>query len=402
MHINGGINTEKYWNCDVSKNADISPLALSVTLSAYGDKIIVKEGDWVSVGEPLTKNMKAHSSVSGKVVSAHSNSITIENDKHYNLSNTIRPFNKRLSDASCDDLLEYISKLGIITDGQFLYDSIISRPENTKVLLVSCSDTLPYISNEHHNILNSATQLVYGAKILAKALSATSIVFCLEKRYKKTYIDFINNIKKQRTMDVMIHSSKYPADKKYFLSKQFASANRKCKFRYDDFFYVKGSVCSELFESFKTGCPVVRKNIVINGPISNNPCNVNVPIGTSIEEILRLTDNNLNDNTKIILDNSVNGKPATVDSFIDKSNTAILLCKDESQVAENASCISCNLCHKACPANLFPAKFVEGNSSKVHKCIDCGCCTYVCPSKIDIRSFIIKLRQEKEANNNEK
>ncbi len=401
MRIKGGLYTGEYWNADVTNSADISPSASSVTLSAYNDKIIVKEGDWVSIGDPLTKHMKAHASVSGRVISAKHNRIIIENDNNYNRSISVRPFNKRLSDASFDDISGHIAKLGIMSNGQLLYDDILTQKGSAKILLVSCSDTAPYISYEHINMSSNSTSLVYGAKIIAKSLGVTNVVFCIQKRYKNAYNEFILNIEKQKNMSVLIHSSKYPADKNVFLSKQFAAQNRKlkAKFKLDDFFYIKGSVCTEVFEGFKTGCPTVKKNIIITGPAATNPCYVNVPVGTSIKEILELTGNTISEKTSLTLDNSISGTAATVDSAIGKENSTILM-SEAQDIISNTSCVSCISCHKACPINLYPMVFLEGKAADLHKCIECGCCSYVCPSKIDILSHILNLKQEKEKNKN--
>ena len=142
----------------------------------------------------------------------------------------------------------------------------------------------------------------------------------------------------------------------------------------------------------KTGMPLVRKRITIDGSAIRVPCNVNVPIGATIPDVIEASGGLTEDAGKVIMGGSMMGVALDrIEASIIKHNNAILVFGEkEAAIPEETQCIRCARCVTACPMNLMPTnldlmarnKDVEGlQQYHVMDCIECGCCTYVCPAK---------------------
>jgi electron transport complex protein RnfC len=142
----------------------------------------------------------------------------------------------------------------------------------------------------------------------------------------------------------------------------------------------------------KTGMPLVRKRVTLDGSGLNLPSNVNVPIGALIPDVIEAAGGLAEEAGKIIMGGSMMGVAVDrLDVSIIKHNNAILVFgKKEASIPDETQCIRCGRCITACPMHLMPTnldimarnKDFEGlKQYHVMDCIECGCCTYVCPAK---------------------
>jgi len=142
----------------------------------------------------------------------------------------------------------------------------------------------------------------------------------------------------------------------------------------------------------KTGMPLVRKRLTLDGSGLKMPCNINVPIGAMIPDVIAHAGGNAGEAGKIIMGGSMMGVALDrIETSILKQNNAILVFdKDEAMTPLETQCIHCGRCVEACPMHLMPTQLDIGSRNKdveqlnafyIMDCIECGCCTYVCPAK---------------------
>jgi len=142
----------------------------------------------------------------------------------------------------------------------------------------------------------------------------------------------------------------------------------------------------------RTGMPLVKKWITLDGGAVKTPGNFEVPIGSTIEDVIEKAGGLKADPSKIIMGGPMMG--VAVDDIkrpILKHNNAILvLTEEEAALPEESACIQCGRCFRACPMRLMPAALdkatrannpAELSERHVLNCIECGSCTYVCPAK---------------------
>lgn len=383
LRFKGGIHPDEHNYTAKSEIIDITPPSF-VSISLCGQKPIVAVGDWISVGDPLCENNRAHSSVSGKITEIKNNRVIIESDGYMTKSIALRPFSKKLTDATKEDLISHISRLGIESEGMPLIEIMNNNAEG-KILLVSCSENEPFLCSEHRIALEYTKELLLGSKILMKAMSLKKIVFTVNKNYRELY-------KKLRAVtaalpyaDVEKHSSKHPADKKEILIRSYAAAHIKeaVHLSRESFVYCRPSVCTAVFEGFRYGTPIVNRVITVDGDCILKPANFRVPIGCSIEHVLKESSAVCNEKTVLICGGPITGCVVAPDSYVEKSDHGLIALGDKYTSHKVLSCISCGSCHKVCPVGLYPMRFLEGNTEGLTKCIKCGSCSYACPAKLE-------------------
>ena len=149
------------------------------------------------------------------------------------------------------------------------------------------------------------------------------------------------------------------------------------------------STMAFLEEYFRTGMPLVSRSLTIDGDAIGKPCNVTVPVGTSIREVLEYAQCRFEDVRRLIGGGPMMG--AGLPSFdlpVTKTNNAVLALTSDKPAVTTA-CIRCGRCVNVCPLKLMPTAMeqayrrrdkAELESLHMSLCMLCGCCSYVCPA----------------------
>ena len=140
----------------------------------------------------------------------------------------------------------------------------------------------------------------------------------------------------------------------------------------------------------KTGMPMVQRMVTVDGDAVGKPCNVMVPMGTPVQDVLDFAQCDMERAKKVLYGGPMMGiaVPDTADPILKANNAVLALEKFVSP--KPTACIHCGRCVHACPLRLMPTEiakaFRQGDSEalgklKVTLCMNCGCCTYACPAK---------------------
>ncbi len=149
------------------------------------------------------------------------------------------------------------------------------------------------------------------------------------------------------------------------------------------------STMAFLEEYFRTGMPLVSRSLTIDGDAIGKPCNVTVPVGTSIREVLEFAECRFDEVSRLIGGGPMMGAGLPeFDMPVTKTHNAILaFTKDKPAVT--TACIRCARCLDVCPLNLMPTAMEQAYRKRdrvrleeLHTslCMLCGCCSYVCPA----------------------
>jgi electron transport complex protein RnfC len=152
---------------------------------------------------------------------------------------------------------------------------------------------------------------------------------------------------------------------------------------------------SFIAEYAKTGMPLIKKRVTIDGGAVNKPCNVDVLIGTSLNEVFDFCGGFKETPKKVLMGGPMMGiaQFSLETSVVKHTNALLAFSEEESNLPPQTPCIRCGRCVRACPMNLMPLKLnksalreniEELNKYHVNDCIECGSCSYVCPSKIHL------------------
>jgi electron transport complex protein RnfC len=142
----------------------------------------------------------------------------------------------------------------------------------------------------------------------------------------------------------------------------------------------------------KTGMPLIKKRITVEGSAVARPKNIEALIGTPVSKVFEFAGGFRNECAKMIMGGPMMGLALYTEDMPVMKYTNAILALDAASAAqpEETACIRCGRCVTVCPMNLMPLNinnYTRFNNYdlleklNVADCIECGSCSYVCPAK---------------------
>lgn len=390
----------------------------------------VKVGDTVDVGQVIGAtdafvSAPIHSSISGtvkkidKVITADGNkvdAITIESDGEYRLCKDIKP--PVVNNLS--DLLKAVRESGLVGLGGAGFPAHVKlnipADKNVDTLIINVAECEPYITADHREVLENSWGIMSGVYALKELLGIKRVIIGVENnkpdaiKVLKAIAD--SEVDKYDEVGILPLKASYPQGAEKVLIQACTGRMVPMGGLPSDAGCVVMNVASVAFisEYLKTGIPLIKKRLTVDGDAINEPKNVIVPIGTPIKDVIEFCGGYKGEPKKIIMGGPMMGASvANDDVFIAKPNNAILVFSEKlAKLKEPSACIHCGKCVDACPLSLLPTKIARAVGQKDTKamldadilnCMECGCCTYACPAH---RHIVQTIRLGKQLINNEK
>ena len=366
---------------------------------------VVKNGATVKIGQVIAEassyvSAKIHATVSGKIKSIDtailSNgkkipSILIESDGLDETYDEITPPEIN----SFDDFISAVQDSGIVGLGGAGFPTAVKlNAKSVDEIIINGAECEPYITSDTRTMLDRSEDIDYGIELLKKWLSPKKIIFGIEKN-KPDCISSVSKIcEKHENASVKALKSIYPqGGEKVLVYHTTGKTVLEGKLPLDvGVIVINCTTLAEIARYVKTGMPLVKKCITVDGSAVAEPKNIIAPIGTRICDIIEFCGGLKAPAKKIILGGPMMGwSVESAEMPIMKNTNAVLFFdeKDANLPAETA-CIKCGACANACPFGLDPKAFVQALRTnddealvdlKAHICMECGCCAYVCPAK---------------------
>ncbi len=395
---------------------------------------LVTKGDRVKKGQLIGStnselSCPIHSSISGTVTDIEMrNSYTghgkaafviIENNFKDELCESFSPYQGDIFSADSDAIIEFIKNAGICGQGgdSFpTYAKISSATGKVNEIIINCAECEPYITEKHRLMLESSNKIVKGALVLMHATGASHMTFAIENNK----MDAVSMITKAtdglENVCVEVLKTKYPQDDERQLVYVIKGIQIPAGKHPTDVGCVvfNAETCISVYNAVFEGMPLIETVLTVDGDSIKRPCNLRIPVGTSISDIAEHCGGVKENLSKI-----VNGGPMmgtsqwSFDTVVTKNTSALLFLSDHTQDNNEGNCIHCGKCLEVCPMNLMPnylaafSKIKDLDSLKnfnIMSCVECGCCTYICPGNVPIvqyirtsKNYIISDTKKKEA-----
>lgn len=367
---------------------------------------LVQAGDYVKVGEKIGDSaafMSApvHASVSGfvkeikEVVALNGRlckTVVIESDNRMQLSSEIKQpvINTR------EDFIAAVRESGAVGLGGAGFPTHVKlafNPEKTPIdtLLVNGAECEPYITSDYREIMENADAVLGGIRLIMKNLDIPRAIIGIEA-------DKPEAVEKLRKLTAPMPAIKvvklpvgYPQGAEKMLVHSLTGRTVKEGGLPSDVGCVMINVSTAGFihSYIRTGMPLVKRRITVDGNIVNAPCNFIVAVGIPLHEVISAASL-CGAPDKVILGGPMMGACAfDPDTPLAKTNNAVLLFSN-APVYKESPCIRCGRCVRACPINLMPTELEHAydirdaaalKKLKVSLCMNCGACSFVCPAK---------------------
>ena len=387
---------------------DIVVIPLSMHSGAPANPT-VKAGDKVKVGQKIGEaaafiSGNVHSSVSGTVLAVEPRphptrgggvlSVVIQNDKKNEIADTVKPHGD-IASLTPLQIINIVKESGIVGMGGAGFPTPVKLAPNKPIdtVLLNGCECEPMLTADHRVLLEYADDVIYGLRVMMKAVSAAKGIIAIEDN-KPDAIEFMQTkVEGIEDIEVVGVKTKYPqgAEKmliKRILRRQVPSGGLPAD--------VGAVVCNvstskAIADAIKTGMPLIERVVTVTGEKVKRPGNFIVKIGTPVKELIDYCGISTDDITL-----KTGGPMMGIDitdievPVIKSTNGIIALDNDEF---DTVSCIKCGRCVDVCPMELKPLYFAkyhdEGNwqgmlDLSILDCIECRCCEYICSSKIPI------------------
>jgi len=400
-------------------------------------ELLVKEGDYVRIGQPIGKVKDApsapvHASISGTVTSIEqlrlpdgrvSSAVRIESDGKRQYISSVKK-NENFLDFTPKILWQLLFQSGIVGMGgegySAFYKCQIAEEFGVDTLLINGIQCEPYLTCDSYQLRERSSKVIQGAAALAGVLQIKKIRFCIQDKWMReieamyTALQGVETEFLDKEMEILLFRSRYPQGYEKLLcqavyEKPF-DLNKTVEEQYKAVVF-NVSTCCAFAEMLEKNLPCVSRIITLSGDQMDKK-NIQVPIGTRVSELLAAVPEAKDAN--IVLGGAITGVPISdLDMPVMKTTTGITVLQNE--IPKPMHCIRCGSCESACPMNLIPhlcERLILGNKEKkleklpIEQCISCGACSYVCPSKHSLSYHIAryahqarmkKMEGEKEA-----
>lgn len=265
------------------------------------------------------------------------------------------------------------------------------------VLIVNCAECEPYITSDTCTAVNNTDDAVFGIMSIAEYLGIPRVILGVEEGNVHMLMAVEKIAGEVPNIEVSLLKDYYPQGaERVLIYHTTGRVVRMGQLPIDvGVIVVNISTAVELGRYLKTGVPMLKRCVTVDGCAVRERRNVTVPIGTKVRDVVNFCGGLCERPKALLFGGPMMGVEA--DSFetplLKNTNALLMLTADEMNVSPASNCIRCGSCLAVCPYSIDPAAIARalkrGNieSVKAHRvdaCMECGCCSYVCPAKLPL------------------
>lgn len=388
---------------------------------------VVKKGEYVYLGQVVGQSdayvsAPVHASVSGTVAEVTKimltggqpvEAVVIESDGLMEPDPEIRPPERIYDKKTLAGAAKAAGLVGLGGAGFPAHVKLnVPEDKNIDTLIINVAECEPYVTSDHREALENGKNVLEGIYAVKEILDVHRVLVAVEDN-KPDVIETLRKIADDPRRDphdevrVLPLKSRYPQGAEKVLVQACTGRTVPAGALPADVGCLVMNIGSVSFLAsyMRTGMPLTKKRVTIDGSAIKNPQNVIVPIGTAIQDVVEFCGGYKAEPKKLLMGGPMMGIALTSDQLpILKQNNAILAFDEkEAKLYETTACIRCGRCVAACPMNLMPTKLERAAQKKdleamkelnINTCMECGCCAFSCPAG---RRLVQNIRMGKAA-----
>ena len=388
----------------------------------------VKKGDTVEAGQKIGDSdafvsAPVHSPVNGKVkeiglashaVLGRSPAVVIEADPDNNPPKGLPDLEEEIDVERCsaEQICNAVREAGIVGMGGAGFPTRVKIEPNPRLpketMIINGCECEPCISCDYRLMVEQPRQIIAGMKLVKKASGCSRVIIGIEDN-KPEAIKVMSAALKATTgcedVEVVPVKTKYPQGGERQLIRAILKKNVPTGGipPMIGVLVLNVATAAAIAEAVICDWPVTHRVVTVTGRAVDNPSNLYVPIGTSVNELIEFCGGVTQKSAKVVLGGPMMGIAiADLTMPITKTTGAITVLMGEEIgrakfARRQTPCIRCGRCIEVCPERLNPTKIAHAvkynlldlaQSYYMAGCMECGCCSYVCPANIEVTGYI--------------
>ena len=373
---------------------------------------LVKVGDTVDVGQKIGDSdayvsAPIHASISGKVTAItqatlpggqRTDAVVIQSDGEMRVSPDVKPPKVDSAESLCRALRE--SGLVGLGGAGFPAHVKLNVPKDKHIdtLIINAAECEPYITADNREAIENAQSVLEGVYIIRDLLHIDRVIIAVENN-KPDVIETLTRIADNPERDpddnvrVLPLRARYPQGAEKVLVKSCTDRVIPLGKLPADVGCIVMNITSVAFvaDYLRTGMPLVKKRVTVDGSAIQHPQNVLVPVGTKISDLVAFCGGWKAEPAKLLMGGPMMGLALTGDDLpiLKQNNGLLAFAEGDAVLPEPTACIRCGRCVAGCPMDLMPTqleKYAElGDVDALNRygvmcCMECGTCAYNCPA----------------------
>ena len=323
-----------------------------------------------------------------------------------------------INSLSAKHINQQIAQAGIVGLGGALFPSAAklhtAQKMHVETLIINAAECEPYITCDDALMRRCPEEVILGVLLLKKVIGAKKCLIGIEDNKPEAYhalleaISGYNMPHTEAQIEVIPIPARYPAGGEKQLiqvltGKEVPSAGLPMDI---------GMIChnvttaASVYQAVYRGEPLTSRIVTITGGAVKQPQNMEVPIGTSIRDVLMQVGLHEDKIEKVIMGGPMMGFALpSLDVPITKATNCLLVSEQYELATPPPAmpCIRCARCADSCPMSLLPQQMYwyakareleKAEDYNLFDCIECGCCSYECPSNIPLVQYFRYAKNE--------
>lgn len=283
-----------------------------------------------------------------------------------------------------------------------------SKSKKKKIsLVVRMFDEDPYRITDSLMAKLFFDEIVQGARIVAKAINATGILFAIDQKLSDK--SFITDAKYQDIKFLEMNIKRYPCGTPREIISAFnrGTIKRYCTFDLSKTdLFTDSSTMYEVYKACSLLIPSIDKYVHFTGDCLNASCLLEVKLGTKLRDIVSQIGGFSKEPALIVINgllcgNSIHSLDVPITKYV---KSVEFLSRNRTTDEQMNTCVNCGNCRFACPSKLSPdiiynntvnfKRLNENFAVSVLACIECGLCNTVCPARLPLCQIITILKNK--------